>query len=37
MPRFLRFMIDQYNLSCRVGFGPRKAATRAVASYFRGF
>lgn len=37
MPRFFRFTIDQYRLFCRVGLGPRKAACRAVISYFRGF
>lgn len=34
---FCRFFIDQYRLSCRAGFGSRKAARRAVTSYFRGF
>lgn len=33
----IRFVFNQYRLGLRVGFSPRKAATRAVTSYFRGF
>lgn len=28
---------NQYRLSLRAGFGPRKAFTRAVRTYLRGF
>jgi len=28
---------DQYRLSQRAGFGPRKAAIRALRTYFNGF
>jgi len=33
----IRFIVNQYRLSCRAGFGPRKAITRAVRTYVRGF
>lgn len=33
----IRHLINQYRLSLRVGFGPRKAAARAFASWKRGF
>jgi hypothetical protein len=33
----LRFLITQYRLSCRAGFGRRKAIKRAVCVYVRGF
>jgi hypothetical protein len=33
----IRFLVSQYRLSLRAGFGPRKAATRAVRTYVRGF
>jgi hypothetical protein len=33
----LRFLINQYRLSCRAGFGPRKAIQRAVSAYKNGF
>jgi hypothetical protein len=37
MPRCCRFIFNQYRLSCRAGFGSRKAARRAVISWIRGF
>ena len=33
----LRFLRNQYRLSLRAGFGPRKAMTRAVRTYVFGF
>lgn len=33
----IRFLIDQYHLSCRVGFTRPKALARAVSAYYRGF
>lgn len=33
----IRFLISQYRLSCRIGFGPRKAIHRAIRAYLRGF
>jgi len=33
----LRHLRTQYLLSLRAGFGPRKAATRALRTYFTGF
>jgi hypothetical protein len=33
----IRFLIDQYKISCRVGFTPAKAIKRAVSAYYRGF
>lgn len=33
----LRFIVNQYRLSCRVGFGPRKAIKRAISAYTHGF
>lgn len=33
----LRFLAQQYRLSLRAGFGPRKAMTRAVRTYVFGF
>lgn len=33
----LRFLVAQYRLSCRAGFGRRKAVTRAVRTYIFGF
>lgn len=36
-PRLIRHFKDQYRLSLRAGFGPRKAAARALLTYLRGF
>ena len=33
----IRHIRTQYQLSLRAGFGPRKAFTRAVSTYVRGF
>lgn len=33
----MRFIAHQYRLSLLVGFGPRKAFTRAVRTFFKGF
>lgn len=33
----IRHPKDQYRLSLRAGFGPRKAAIRALRTYFNGF
>jgi hypothetical protein len=33
----IRFLINQYRLSCRVGFGRRKAIIRAISAYRKGF
>lgn len=33
----IRHIRNQYRLSLRAGFGPRKAMTRAVRTYIRGF
>lgn len=33
----IRFIQQQYRLSLRAGFGPRKAAARAVRTYVFGF
>ena len=33
----IRFLRQQYRLSLRAGFGPRKAAARAVRTYVFGF
>lgn len=33
----LRHIRNQYRLSLRAGFGPRKAITRAVRTFFFGF
>jgi len=33
----IRFLSQQYRLSLRAGFGPRKAMTRAVRTYVFGF
>ena len=33
----IRHILNQYRLSLRAGFGPRKAVTRAVRSYLLGF
>ncbi len=33
----IRFLRQQYRLSLRAGFGPRKAMTRAVRTYVFGF
>ena len=33
----IRFLVNQYRLSCRAGFGPRKAARRALRTYIFGF
>lgn len=33
----IRFLLHQYKLSCRAGFGRRKAIVRAVKIYNRGF
>ncbi len=33
----IRFLAQQYRLSLRAGFGPRKAAARAVRTYLQGF
>jgi hypothetical protein len=33
----IRHIKTQYQLSLRAGFGPRKAFTRAVRTYLRGF
>jgi len=33
----IRFILTQYRLSCRAGFGRRKAIKRAVRIYARGF
>jgi len=33
----IRFLRNQYRLSLRAGFGPRKAMTRAVRTYVFGF
>jgi hypothetical protein len=32
-----RHILNQYRLSLRAGFQPRKAAARAVRTYFTGF
>jgi hypothetical protein len=33
----IRFLINQYRLSCRVGFGRSKAIARAISAYRNGF
>lgn len=33
----IQFIRQQYQLSLRAGFGPRKAIQRAVRTFFRGF
>lgn len=33
----IRFVYDQYCLSCRVGFTPAKALKRAISAYINGF
>jgi hypothetical protein len=33
----IRFLVNQYKLSCRAGFGRRKAMARAVRTYRFGF
>lgn len=33
----IRFIFNQYRLSCRVGFGRRKALKRAISAYRKGF
>jgi hypothetical protein len=33
----IRFLINQYRLSCRVGFGRRKSFLRALRAYRHGF
>lgn len=33
----IRFIFNQYRLSCRVGFGRRKAIQRAINAYRNGF
>lgn len=33
----IRHFRNQYRLSLRAGFGPRKAAIRALRTYLRGF
>jgi len=33
----IRHILNQYALSLRAGFGPRKAAARALRTYFTGF
>ena len=33
----IRHITQQYRLSLRAGFGPRKAAVRALRTYFTGF
>lgn len=33
----IRHIRNQYLLSLRAGFGPRKAATRALRTYLKGF
>lgn len=33
----IRHFRNQYRLSLRAGFGPRKAAIRALRTYIRGF
>ena len=33
----IRFLRQQYRLSLRAGFGPRKAIARAVRTYLKGF
>lgn len=33
----IRFLVSQYRLSCRAGFGRRKSISRAVRTYVRGF
>lgn len=35
--RAVRHFRNQYQLSLRAGFGPRKAIARAVRTYFTGF
>jgi hypothetical protein len=36
-PRLIRHFKNQYRLSLRAGFGPRKAAARALSTYLFGF
>jgi hypothetical protein len=33
----LRFVLNQYRLSCRAGFGRSKAIKRAISAYKNGF
>ncbi|MEC5161889.1 hypothetical protein ACFDR9_001609 [Janthinobacterium sp. CG_23.3] len=33
----IRFLFTQYRLSCRAGFGRRKAIKRAISAYITGF
>ncbi len=33
----IRFLRNQYRLSLRAGFGPRKAIQRAISAYKNGF
>ena len=33
----IRHIFNQYHLSLRAGFGPRRAVTRALRTYIRGF
>jgi hypothetical protein len=33
----IRFVVYQYRYACRVGFGRRQAAARALRTYFSGF
>jgi hypothetical protein len=33
----LRFIVNQYRLSCRSGFGRRKAFKRAIGAWTQGF
>lgn len=33
----MRFIFNQYRLSCRIGFTPSKALRRAISAYRNGF